>query len=164
MGFGIIKNSGYPSQYPTQNSSILYGTGCFLLKNTGEKALQSKNNLLTTIGWQIGGKRNYCLEGSVFIAGAAVQWIRDEMKFIDDSAQIELLATSVPDNSGVYMVPAFTGLGAPYWDQYARGLIIGITRGTTQAHLARAALESIAFQVADVVSAMSSDSGISLRT
>ncbi len=140
-----------------------YGTGCFLLKNTGEKALESKNNLLTTTGWQISGQRNYCLEGSVFIGGAAVQWIRDGLKFIDDSAEIEKLATSVEDNGGVYMVPAFAGLGAPHWDQYARGLIVGITRGTGQAHFARAALESIAFQVADVVSAMRSDSGIDLK-
>lgn len=139
-----------------------YGTGCFLLKNTGENALESKNNLLTTTGWQINGKRNYCLEGSVFIGGAVVQWIRDGMKFIEESSEIETLATSVPDNGGVYMVPAFAGLGAPHWDQYARGLVIGITRGTTQAHMARAALESIAFQVSDVVSAMRSDSGIDL--
>jgi len=141
-----------------------YGTGCFLLKNTGETALQSKNNLLTTTGWQIDGNRNYCLEGSVFIGGAVVQWIRDGMKFIEDSTQIEELATSVTDNGGVYMVPAFAGLGAPHWDQYARGLIIGITRGTSQAHMARAALESIAFQVSDVVNAMHSDSGIKLAT
>lgn len=139
-----------------------YGTGCFLLKNTGEQALESKNNLLTTTGWQINGKRNYCLEGSVFIAGAAVQWIRDGMKFIDDSAEIEKLATSVSDNGGVYMVPAFAGLGAPYWDQYARGSILGITRGTTREHIARATLESIAFQVSDVVNAMKSDSGLDL--
>lgn len=139
-----------------------YGTGCFLLKNTGEKALESKNNLLTTTGWQIDGKRNYCLEGSVFIAGAAVQWVRDGIKFIDDSAEIEKLATEVPDNGGVYMVPAFAGLGAPHWDQYARGALFGITRGTTQAHIARATLESIAFQVSDVVQAMKSDSGLGL--
>ena len=139
-----------------------YGTGCFLLKNTADTALISKNNLLTTIGWQINGKRNYCLEGSVFIAGAAVQWIRDEMKFIKKSSDIESLACEVEDNGGVYMVPAFAGLGAPHWDQYARGLIIGITRGTTQAHIARATLESIAFQVSDVVQAMKSDSGIDL--
>ncbi len=139
-----------------------YGTGCFLLKNTGENALESKNNLLTTTGWQINGKRNYCLEGSVFIGGAVVQWIRDGMKFIEESSEIETLATSVADNGGVYMVPAFAGLGAPHWDQYARGLVIGITRGTTQAHMARAALESIAFQVSDVVNAMRSDSGIDL--
>lgn len=139
-----------------------YGTGCFLLKNTSENALESKNNLLTTTGWQINGKRNYCLEGSVFIGGAVVQWIRDGMKFIEESSEIETLATSVADNGGVYMVPAFAGLGAPHWDQYARGLVIGITRGTTQAHMARAALESIAFQVSDVVNAMRSDSGIDL--
>ena len=139
-----------------------YGTGCFLLKNTGELALESKNNLLTTIGWNINGQRNYCLEGSVFIAGAAVQWIRDGMKFIDESSEIEELANHVPDNGGVYMVPAFAGLGAPHWDQYARGIIVGITRGTTQAHIARAALESIAFQVSDVVQAMKSDSGLGL--
>lgn len=141
-----------------------YGTGCFLLKNTGEQALESKNNLLTTTGWQINGKRSYCLEGAVFIAGAAVQWVRDGLRFIDDSSEIEKLATSVPDNGGVYMVPAFTGLGAPHWDQYARGAIVGITRGTTQAHIARATLESIAFQVTDLVSAMKSDSGIELKS
>lgn len=141
-----------------------YGTGCFLLKNTGEKALQSKNNLLTTTGWQINGKRSYCLEGSVFIAGAAVQWLRDGMKFIESSADVEQLATSVPDNGGVYVVPAFSGLGAPHWDQYARGAMFGITRGTTQAHIARATLESIAYQVSDVVNAMKSDSGIDLTT
>lgn len=139
-----------------------YGTGCFLLKNTGSQALVSKSNLLTTTGWQIDGKRNYCLEGSVFIAGAAVQWIRDEMKFIDEASEVETLANQVNDNGGVYMVPAFAGLGAPHWDQYARGLIIGITRGTTQAHMARAALESIAFQVSDVVRAMKADSGLGL--
>ncbi len=139
-----------------------YGTGCFLLKNTGSQALVSKSNLLTTTGWQIDGKRNYCLEGSVFIAGAAVQWIRDEMKFIDQASEVETLANQVSDNGGVYMVPAFAGLGAPHWDQYARGLIIGITRGTTQAHMARAALESIAFQVSDVVRAMKADSGLGL--
>lgn len=139
-----------------------YGTGCFLLKNTGGKALQSKNKLLTTTGWQIDGKRNYCLEGSVFIAGAAVQWLRDGMKFIESSADVESLATSVDDNGGVYVVPAFSGLGAPHWDQYARGAIFGITRGTTQAHIARATLESIAFQVADVANAMRIDSGIDL--
>lgn len=139
-----------------------YGTGCFLLKNTGTKALESKNNLLTTIGWNVNGERNYCLEGSVFIAGAAVQWIRDGLKFIDEAAEIEELSNHVKDNGGVYMVPAFAGLGAPHWDQYARGIIVGITRGTSQAHIARAALESIAFQVSDVVQAMKSDSGIGL--
>ncbi len=139
-----------------------YGTGCFLLKNTGTKALESKNNLLTTVGWNVNGERNYCLEGSVFIAGAAVQWIRDGLKFIDEAAEIEALSNQVKDNGGVYMVPAFAGLGAPHWDQYARGIIVGITRGTTQAHIARATLESIAFQVSDVVKAMTSDSGINL--
>jgi len=139
-----------------------YGTGCFLLKNTGTKALDSKNNLLTTIGWNVNGERNYCLEGSVFIAGAAVQWVRDGLKFIDEAAEIEELANHVKDNGGVYMVPAFAGLGAPHWDQYARGIIVGITRGTSQAHIARATLESIAFQVSDVVQAMKSDSGIGL--
>lgn len=139
-----------------------YGTGCFLLKNTGTKALESKNNLLTTVGWNVNGERNYCLEGSVFIAGAAVQWIRDGLKFIDEAAEIEALSNQVKDNGGVYMVPAFAGLGAPHWDQYARGIIVGVTRGTTQAHIARATLESIAFQVSDVVKAMTSDSGINL--
>ena len=138
------------------------GRSCFLLKNTGTKALESKNNLLTTIGWNVNGERNYCLEGSVFIAGAAVQWVRDGLKFIDEAAEIEELANHVKDNGGVYMVPAFAGLGAPHWDQYARGIIVGITRGTSQAHIARATLESIAFQVSDVVQAMKSDSGIGL--
>lgn len=135
-----------------------YGTGCFLLMNTGDKALPSTHNLLTTIGWQINNKRNYCLEGSVFMGGAITQWIRDELHFINYSGEIEALATSVANNGGVYLVPAFTGLGAPYWDQYARGSIFGITRGTTKGHIARAAIESIAFQVADVVKAMEQDS------
>ncbi len=135
-----------------------YGTGCFLLMNTGETSQLSQNNLLTTVGWNINGKRTYCLEGSVFIGGAVTQWIRDGLTFIHDSSEIEQLATSVPDNGGVVMVPAFAGLGAPYWDQYARGSILGITRGTTSAHIARAALESIAFQVADLVNAMQNDS------
>lgn len=135
-----------------------YGTGCFLLMNTGTTALPSTHNLLTTIGWQINNQRNYCLEGSVFIGGAVTQWVRDGLQFIDHSEEIEALATSVPDNGGIYLVPAFTGLGAPYWDQYARGSIFGITRGTTRAHIARAAIESIAFQVADVVNAMEQDS------
>ena len=141
-----------------------YGTGCFLLMNTGDKALISQNNLLTTIGWNIENKRQYCLEGSVFIGGAVTQWVRDGLGFIKDSNEIEALATSVPDNGGVYMVPAFAGLGAPHWDQYARGAIFGITRGTTGAHFARAALESIAFQVADLVSAMESDANTHLTT
>lgn len=140
-----------------------YGTGCFLLMNTGERALTSKNNLLTTIGWNINNQRNYCLEGGVFIGGAVTQWIRDGLKLINSSSEIEQLATQVPDNGGVFMVPAFTGLGAPYWDQYARGSIFGITRGTTDAHIARAALESIAFQVADLVTAMQNDSQTKLE-
>ena len=141
-----------------------YGTGCFLLMNTGNKALVSNNNLLTTIGWSFNNNREYCLEGSVFIGGAVTQWVRDGLKLIKDSNEIEALATSVDDNGGVYMVPAFAGLGAPHWDQYARGAIFGVTRGTTNAHFARAALESIAFQVADLVSAMESDSGHHLTT
>ncbi len=141
-----------------------YGTGCFLLMNTGNKALVSNNNLLTTIGWSINNTREYCLEGSVFIGGAVTQWVRDGLKLIKDSNEIETLATSVADNGGVCMVPAFAGLGAPHWDQYARGAIFGITRGTTNAHFARAALESIAFQVADLVHAMESDSKQHLTT
>ncbi|MFN7095110.1 MAG: FGGY family carbohydrate kinase, partial [Burkholderiales bacterium] len=141
-----------------------YGTGCFLLMNTGDAALESQNNLLTTIGWNIHKQRNYCLEGSVFIGGAVTQWVRDGLNFINDSSEIEALATSVTDNGGVYLVPAFAGLGAPHWDQYARGAILGITRGTTQAHIARAALESVAFQVANLVSAMENDSGQQLST
>ncbi len=141
-----------------------YGTGCFLLMNTGNNALASQNNLLTTIGWNINNDRQYCLEGSVFIGGAVTQWIRDGLNFIQDSSEIEKLATSVPDNGGVFLVPAFAGLGAPHWDQYARGAIFGITRGTTNAHIARAALESIAFQVADLVHAMENDSANRLTT
>lgn len=134
-----------------------YGTGCFLLMNTGKTPHYSQHNLLTTIGWQIQGVRDYCLEGSVFIGGAVVQWVRDQLKFIHAAADIEQLALSVPDNGGVFLVPAFAGLGAPYWDQYARGTMFGLTRGTTSAHIARAALESIAFQVTDVVHAMEKD-------
>lgn len=136
-----------------------YGTGCFLLMNTGENAVYSENNLLTTIGWKIKGKTTYALEGSVFVGGAAVQWIRDGLNVIDHAAEINDLAKKVEDNGGVYFVPALTGLGAPYWDQYARGIIIGITRGTTDAHLARATLEGIAFQVYDIVKAMEADAG-----
>jgi glycerol kinase len=134
-----------------------YGTGCFLLMNTGDKPIYSKNNLLTTVAWKINGKTSYALEGSVFVGGAAVQWLRDELKMIDSAADIEALALSVKDNGGVYFVPALTGLGAPYWDSYARGTIIGITRGSNQAHIARATLESIAYQVFDIVKAMESD-------
>ena len=136
-----------------------YGTGCFMLMNTGDKPVYSKNNLLTTVAWKINGKITYALEGSVFVGGAAVQWLRDGAKMIDSAEDIEALASSVPDNGGVYFVPALTGLGAPYWDQYARGAILGITRGTTNAHIARATLEGIAYQVYDLVKAMEADFG-----
>ena len=139
-----------------------YGTGCFLLLNTGGEAVESKNKLLTTIGWGIGGKITYCLEGSVFIGGAVVQWLRDGLGIIERSVDIEKLADSVNDSDGVYLVPAFVGLGAPYWDPYARGTIVGITRGTTAAHLALAAIESMAFQSRDVLEAMTRDSGLKL--
>jgi glycerol kinase len=139
-----------------------YGTGCFMLMNTGEKAITSKNNLLTTIAWQINGRTHYALEGSVFIGGAVVQWLRDGMKIIIDAAAIENLAKEVPDNDGVYFVPAFTGLGAPYWNQEARGSIFGLTRGSTKAHIARAALESVGYQVYDVLNAMQKDSNLEL--
>ncbi len=140
-----------------------YGTGCFMLMNTGTKPVVSKKNLLTTIAWRIGGKTEYALEGSIFIAGAVVQWLRDGLGLIKSSAEVEALAARVPDNGGTYLVPAFAGLGAPHWDQYARGLIAGLTRGTSAAHLARAALEGIAYQVHDVLHAMQSDSGIRLK-
>lgn len=139
-----------------------YGTGCFMLMNTGEKPVPSKNNLLTTVAWKIGDRTEYALEGSVFIAGAVVQWLRDGLGIIKDSSEIEALASSVDDTDGAYLVPAFAGLGAPHWDPYARGTLVGISRGTTAAHLARAALESIAFQSADLVNAMVADSGIEL--
>jgi glycerol kinase len=139
-----------------------YGTGCFLLLNTGHKAVASKNNLLTTIGWGLGGKVTYCLEGSVFIGGAVVQWLRDGLKIIKKSVDVEALAARVPDSGGVYLVPAFVGLGAPHWDPYARGTIVGLTRGTTEAHIARAAVESMAFQSADLLEAMHRDSGVPL--
>jgi len=140
-----------------------YGTGCFMLMNTGTKVVASTNNLLTTVAWRIGGQTTYALEGSIFIAGAVVQWLRDGLGIIRTSAEVEELASRVPDNGGVYLVPAFAGLGAPHWDQYARGLIVGITRGTTAAHIARAALEGIAYQVCDVLTAMEADSGIKLK-
>lgn len=140
-----------------------YGTGCFLLQNTGESAVQSENKLLTTVGWQLGGKCEYALEGSVFIGGAVVQWLRDSLEIITDSGEVESLANSVEDNGGVYFVPAFAGLGTPHWNQEARGLIIGLTRGTGKAHIARAAIESIAFQTADLLTAMQKDSGIELK-
>ncbi len=140
-----------------------YGTGCFMLMNTGSKAVISQNKLLTTVAWKIGDDTQYALEGSVFIAGAVVQWLRDEMQIIRSSSEIENLATEVDDTDGVYIVPAFAGLGAPYWNQYARGTITGISRGTTKAHIARAALESIAYQTVDVLKAMEADAGISIK-
>jgi len=140
-----------------------YGTGCFMLMNTGEKAIASKNNLLTTIAWQIDNKTVYALEGSVFIAGAVVQWLRDELKIIRTSAEIEKLAAQVKDTEGVYIVPAFAGLGAPHWNQYARGSIFGLTRGSSNAHIARAALDSIAYQTFDVLKAMEADAAIHIK-
>ena len=139
-----------------------YGTGCFLLMNTGDKPVWSDNQLLTTVAWKIGDTVNYALEGSVFVAGSVVQWLRDGLGIIKSSSEIEALAASVPDNGGVYFVPALTGLGAPYWDQYAKGSVTGITRGTTAAHIARAALEGIAFQTMDIVDAMQKDAGVRL--
>ena len=139
-----------------------YGTGCFLLMNTGEKPILSKNNLLTTVAWKIGDTVHYALEGSIFVGGSVVQWLRDGLGIIRSSSEIEALAATVPDNGGVYFVPALTGMGAPYWDQYAHGVICGITRGTGAAHIARAALEGIAFQTMDIVGAMERDAGIRL--
>ncbi len=141
-----------------------YGTGCFLLMNTGEKPVFSKNGLVTTIAWGLDGKVTYALEGSIFVAGAAVQWLRDEMKLIDSSADTEYMAQKVQDTNGCYVVPAFTGLGAPYWDQYARGTIVGITRGVNKCHIIRATLESIAYQTNDVLQAMEADSSIDIHT
>jgi len=148
-GPGLVKNT--------------YGTGCFMLMNTGRKPIPSRNNLLTTVAWHVGKEREFALEGSVFIAGAAVQWLRDGLGIIRSSSEVESLAASVPDNGGVYLVPAFAGLGAPHWDPYARGTLAGITRGTTAAHIARAALEGIAYQVSDILDAMQRDAGIRLR-
>jgi glycerol kinase len=139
-----------------------YGTGCFLLQNTGTRPVASKHQLVSTIAWQAGGQTMYALEGSIFIGGAVVQWLRDGLGIIRQSADVEPLALSVPDSGGVYLVPAFAGLGAPHWDPYARGIIVGITRGTTAAHIARAAVESIAFQVADLLEAVKGDSGIAV--
>ena len=140
-----------------------YGTGCFILMNTGEKPVVSKNNLISTIAWQLDGKTTYALEGSIFVGGAIVQWLRDGLKIINSSSEIEELATQVKDNGDVYFVPSLTGLGAPYWDQYARGTIVGISRGTTSAHIARAALEGIAYQTMDVINAMILDAGVGLK-
>ena len=139
-----------------------YGTGCFLLMNTGETPVFSKNGLVTTIAWGLDGKVNYALEGSIFVAGASIQWLRDEMRLIDSAEDSEYMAKKVPDTNGCYVVPAFTGLGAPHWDQYARGTIVGITRGVNKYHIIRATLESIAYQVNDVLAAMHADSGIAL--
>jgi len=140
-----------------------YGTGCFMLMNTGKKPVESKNNLLTTVAYKLNGETTFALEGSVFIAGAVVQWLRDNFGIIKRSSDIERLASSVPDTNGVYFVPSFTGLGAPYWNPYARGAIFGLTRGTVSGHIARAALESIAYQVTDLIHSMESDSGIKVR-
>ena len=140
-----------------------YGTGCFMLMNTGEKAVPSSNNLLTTVAWKVNGVTNYALEGSVFIAGAVVQWLRDGLKIIRKASDVESLAAEVETSGGVYIVPAFAGLGAPYWNQHARGTIVGITRGTTGAHFARAALDSIAYQTMDVLKAMEADAGIAIK-
>ena len=139
-----------------------YGTGCFVLMNTGKTPVRSPSGLLTTVAWSLDGKTTYALEGSVFVAGAVVQWLRDEMGLIQSAAETEPIAASVPDNAGVYFVPAFTGLGAPHWDMYSRGTIVGLTRGSGRAHIVRAALEAIAYQSADVVQAMQNDSGISM--
>jgi glycerol kinase len=139
-----------------------YGTGCFLLLNTGDRPVPSENRLITTVAWQAAGRTEYALEGSVFIGGAVVQWLRDGLGIIRQSADVEALAATVPDNGGVYLVPAFAGLGAPHWDAYARGTIVGLTRGTTAGHIARAAVESIAYQVADLLDAVHRDSGIAL--
>lgn len=140
-----------------------YGTGCFMLMNTGTKPVASKNNLLTTIAWKVNGEVQYALEGSVFIGGAVVQWLRDGLKIIQTSGDVEALAVKAEDNGGVYFVPAFTGLGAPYWNQHARGIIVGITRGSSDAHIARAAIESIAFQSMDLMNAMEADAGLPIK-
>ena len=140
-----------------------YGTGCFMLMNSGERPIMSSNNLLTTIAWKIGDTVNYALEGSIFVAGSVVQWLRDGLGIIRSSSEVEALAASVPDNGGVYFVPALTGLGAPHWDQYAKGSIYGLSRGSSAAHIARAALEGIAFQTMDIVNAMQNDAGVTLK-
>lgn len=149
--------------YAEGTAKNTYGTGCFMLMNTGEKAIESKNGLLTTIAWGIDGKVEYALEGSVFIAGASIQWLRDELRMIKNAADSESYATAVEDTNGVYVVPAFVGLGAPYWDPYARGTIVGLTRGSKKEHLIRATLESLAYQTNDVLKAMQEDSGITLK-
>ena len=145
-------------------SKCTYGTGAFLLMNTGEKPIYSKNGLVTTIAWGLGGKITYALEGSIFVAGAATQWLRDELRFIESASDSEYMATKVPDTNGCYVVPAFAGLGAPYWDAYARGCVLGLTRGVNKYHIIRATLDSIGYQVNDVLKAMQSDSGIALTS
>ena len=140
-----------------------YGTGCFLLMNTGEQAVPSRNNLLTTVAWRVGGKTEYALEGSVFVAGAAIQWLRDELQLVKSAQEVDALAASVPDAGGLFLVPAFAGLGAPHWDPYARGTAVGMTRGTNRAHFCRAAIEAIALQSADLIACMEKDSGLALR-
>ena len=139
-----------------------YGTGCFMLMNTGDKPVFSENGLVTTIAWGLNGQVTYALEGSIFVAGAAIQWLRDEMRLIDSSPDSEYMATKVPDTNGCYVVPAFTGLGAPHWDQYARGIIVGLTRGVNKYHIIRATLDSLCYQTNDVLRAMEADSGIRL--
>ena len=139
-----------------------YGTGCFMLLNTGAEAVSSEHNLLTTVAWRKGGKTTYALEGGVFVAGAVVQWLRDGLGIIRSSAEVEALARSVPDSGGVLFVPAFTGLGAPHWDPYARGTMVGLSRGTTAGHVARAALEAVAYQVAELLDAMCADAGLQI--
>ena len=152
-------------QMCTESGSVknTYGTGCFMLMNSGERPIMSSNNLLTTIAWKIGDTVNYALEGSIFVAGSVVQWLRDGLGIIRSSSEVEALAASVPDNGGVYFVPALTGLGAPHWDQYAKGSIYGLSRGSTAAHIARAALEGFAFQSMDIVNAMQRDAGVTLK-
>lgn len=163
-GIAGDQQSALFGQMCTEPGSVknTYGTGCFLLMNTGTKPILSKNNLLTTVAWKIGAEVSYALEGSIFVGGSVVQWLRDGLGVIRSSSEVEALAASVPDNGGVYFVPALTGMGAPYWDQYAHGVICGITRGTTAAHIARAALEGIAFQTMDIVHAMEKDAGVPL--
>ena len=148
--------------YKAGEAKNTYGTGCFLLMNTGEKPIFSKNGLVTTIAWGLDGKVNYALEGSVFVAGASIQWLRDQLRVVDTAPDSEYMATRVKDTAGCYVVPAFTGLGAPYWDQYARGAIVGLTRGCNKYHIVRATVESLAYQVNDVLQAMKADSGIDL--
>jgi glycerol kinase len=140
-----------------------YGTGCFMLQNTGTRAVPSSNRLVTTVAWKLGETTEYALEGSVFVGGAVVQWLRDGLRLIKKSVDVEKLALSVPDSGGVYLVPAFTGLGAPHWDPYARGTLVGLTRGSNAGHIARAALESIAFQSAELLRAMQADAGLNLK-